>query len=274
MADYKAPLREMNFLLYEVFAADQLWARLPRLAETVDRDTADAILQEMAKLAANTLDPINRSGDEEGCHWNDGAVSTPKGFPEAYATYCEGGWGALLGNPEYGGMGMPKMLGAQMEEMITAANISFALYPILTAGACLAIDAHGSEELKQRYLPKMYEGSWAGAMDLTEPHAGTDLGMIRSKAEPQADGSYRISGSKIFITGGEHDLSENIIHLVLAKLPDAPAGPRGISLFLVPKFLPNEDGGLGERNAVSCGSIEHKMGIKASATCAMNYDGA
>ncbi|WOX07101.1 acyl-CoA dehydrogenase C-terminal domain-containing protein [Microbulbifer pacificus] len=274
MAEYKAPLREMNFLLHEVFEADKLWARLPALADVADRDTADAILEEMAKLAANTLDPINRSGDEEGCHWNDGVVTTPAGFPEAYATYCEGGWGALVGNPEFGGMGMPKTLGAQVEEMICAANISFALYPVLTNGACLAIDAHGSDELKQKYLPNMYAGTWAGAMDLTEPHAGTDLGIIRTKAEPQEDGSYSITGSKIFITGGDHDLSENIIHLVLAKLPDAPKGPKGISLFLVPKIMVNEDGSLGERNAVSCGSIEHKMGIKASATCAMNFDGA
>ena len=274
MADYKAPLREMNFLLHEVFAADQLWARLPGLEGAVDRETADAILEEMAKLAANTLDPINRSGDEEGCQWSEGVVTTPEGFKEAYATFCEGGWGSLLGNPEYGGMGMPKMLGAQVEEMINSANISFALYPVLTAGACLALDAHGSEELKQKYLPKMYEGTWAGAMDLTEPHAGTDLGIIRTKAEPQDDGSYSITGSKIFITGGDQDLSENIVHLVLAKLPDAPKGPKGISLFLVPKYLVNEDGSVGERNAVNCGSIEHKMGIKASATCAMNFDGA
>jgi len=274
MADYKAPLREMNFLLHEVFEADKLWARLPALAESADRETADAILEEMAKLAANTLDPINRSGDEEGCHWNDGVVTTPEGFREAYATYCEGGWGALVGNPEFGGMGMPKMLGAQVEEMLCSANISFALYPVLTNGACLALDAHGSDELKEKYLPNMYAGTWAGAMDLTEPHAGTDLGIIRTKAEPQDDGSYSITGSKIFITGGEHDLSENIIHLVLAKLPDAPKGPKGISLFLVPKILVNDDGSLGERNGVSCGSIEHKMGIKASATCAMNYDGA
>ncbi|MEW5249140.1 acyl-CoA dehydrogenase C-terminal domain-containing protein [Microbulbifer sp. 2201CG32-9] len=274
MADYKAPLREMHFLLHEVFAADQLWARLPGLADTVDRDTAEAILAEMAKLAANTLDPINRSGDEEGCQWQDGAVSTPGGFREAYATFCEGGWGALLGNPEYGGMGMPKMLGAQVEEMINAANISFALYPVLTNGACLAIDTHASEALKAQYLPKMYQGTWAGAMDLTEPHAGTDLGIIRTRAEPRDDGSYKITGNKIFITGGEQDLAENIVHLVLAKLPDAPPGPRGISLFLVPKFLPDDQGNVGERNAVHCGSIEHKMGIKASATCAMNFDGA
>ncbi|WP_413664200.1 acyl-CoA dehydrogenase C-terminal domain-containing protein [Microbulbifer sp. JMSA004] len=274
MADYKAPLREMNFLLHEVFAAEKLWAELPGLAGAVDRETADAILEEMAKLAANTLDPINRTGDEEGCQWNDGVVTTPKGFKEAYATFCEGGWGGLLGNPEYGGMGMPKMLGAQVEEMINASNISFALYPVLTNGACLAIDAHASDALKEKYLPKMYEGTWAGAMGLTEPHAGTDLGIIRTKAEPRGDGSFSISGSKIFITGGDQDLSENIIHLVLAKLPDAPKGPRGISLFLVPKYKVNEDNSIGEHNDVNCGSIEHKMGIKASATCAMNFDGA
>ncbi|MDP5210926.1 acyl-CoA dehydrogenase C-terminal domain-containing protein [Microbulbifer sp. 2205BS26-8] len=274
MADYKAPLREMHFLLHEVFAAEKLWAELPQLSGAVDRETADAILEEMAKLAANTLDPINRSGDEEGCHWRDGEVTTPAGFKEAYATFCAGGWGALLGNPEYGGMGMPKMLGAQVEEMLNAANISFALYPVLTNGACLAIDAHASETLKRKYLPKMYEGTWAGAMDLTEPHAGTDLGIIRTRAEPREDGSYCITGNKIFITGGDQDLSENIIHLVLAKLPDAPKGPRGISLFLVPKYTMNEDGSVGESNNVRCGSIEHKMGIKASATCAMNFDGA
>ncbi|WP_299944740.1 acyl-CoA dehydrogenase C-terminal domain-containing protein [uncultured Microbulbifer sp.] len=274
MADYKAPLREMHFLLHEVFAAEKLWAELPQLAGAVDRETADAILEEMAKLAANTLDPINRTGDEEGCHWRDGEVTTPAGFKEAYATFCAGGWGALLGNPEYGGMGMPKMLGAQVEEMLNAANISFALYPVLTNGACLAIDAHASETLKRKYLPRMYEGIWAGAMDLTEPHAGTDLGMIRTRAEPCEDGSYRITGSKLFITGGDQDLSENIIHLVLAKLPDAPKGPKGISLFLVPKYKVHENGSLGEHNNVSCGSIEHKMGIKASATCAMNFDGA
>lgn len=274
MTEYKAPLREINFLLHEVFSAEQLWAQLPELADKIDRETADAILEEIARIASNTLEPLNRSGDEEGCHWQDGRVTTPKGFTEAYAIYRQGGWCGLLGNPTFGGMGMPKMLGAQMEEITTAANVSFSLYPTLTAGACLAIDTHGSTELKQRYLPKMYQGIWSGAMDLTEAHAGTDLGLIRTKAVPQADGSYALNGSKIFITGGDHDLTENIIHLVLAKLPDAPAGPRGISLFLVPKFIPNEDGSLGERNAVNCGSIEKKMGIKASATCTMHFDGA
>ncbi|GLE64594.1 TPA: acyl-CoA dehydrogenase C-terminal domain-containing protein [Pseudomonas aeruginosa] len=274
MPEYNAPLRDMRFLLNDVFDAPALWQRLPRLAERIDADTADAILEEAAKVTGSLLAPLNRSGDEEGAQWQDGAVRTPAGFREAYATYAEGGWVGLTGNPAHGGMGMPKMLAVQFEEMMYAANASFSLYSTLSAGACLALDAHGSEELKNRYLPNMYAGTWAGSMCLTEPHAGTDLGIIRTKAEPQADGSYRISGTKIFITGGEQDLTENIIHLVLAKLPDAPAGSRGISLFLVPKFLVGDDGALGARNAVHCGSIEHKMGIKASATCVMNFDGA
>ncbi|WP_447900253.1 acyl-CoA dehydrogenase C-terminal domain-containing protein [Pseudomonas aeruginosa] len=274
MPEYNAPLRDMRFLLNDVFDAPALWQRLPRLAERIDADTADAILEEAAKVTGGLLAPLNRSGDEEGAQWQDGAVRTPAGFREAYATYAEGGWVGLTGNPAHGGMGMPKMLAVQFEEMMYAANASFSLYSTLSAGACLALDAHGSEELKNRYLPNMYAGTWAGSMCLTEPHAGTDLGIIRTKAEPQADGSYRISGTKIFITGGEQDLTENIIHLVLAKLPDAPAGSRGISLFPVPKFLVGDDGALGARNAVHCGSIEHKMGIKASATCVMNFDGA
>ncbi|HFQ8142708.1 TPA: acyl-CoA dehydrogenase C-terminal domain-containing protein [Pseudomonas aeruginosa] len=274
MPEHNAPLRDMRFLLNDVFDAPALWQRLPRLAERIDADTADAILEEAAKVTGGLLAPLNRSGDEEGAQWQDGAVRTPAGFREAYATYAEGGWVGLTGNPAHGGMGMPKMLAVQFEEMMYAANASFSLYSTLSAGACLALDAHGSEELKNRYLPNMYAGTWAGSMCLTEPHAGTDLGIIRTKAEPQADGSYRISGTKIFITGGEQDLTENIIHLVLAKLPDAPAGSRGISLFLVPKFLVGDDGALGARNAVHCGSIEHKMGIKASATCVMNFDGA
>ncbi|KSE99755.1 acyl-CoA dehydrogenase [Pseudomonas aeruginosa] len=274
MPEYNAPLRDMRFLLNDVFDAPALWQRLPRLAERIDADTTDAILEEAAKVTGGLLAPLNRSGDEEGAQWQDGAVRTPAGFREAYATYAEGGWVGLTGNPAHGGMGMPKMLAVQFEEMMYAANASFSLYSTLSAGACLALDAHGSEELKNRYLPNMYAGTWAGSMCLTEPHAGTDLGIIRTKAEPQADGSYRISGTKIFITGGEQDLTENIIHLVLAKLPDAPAGSRGISLFLVPKFLVGDDGALGARNAVHCGSIEHKMGIKASATCVMNFDGA
>ncbi|MHA6495088.1 acyl-CoA dehydrogenase C-terminal domain-containing protein [Pseudomonas borbori] len=274
MADYKAPLRDMRFVLNEVFEVSKLWAELPALAEVVDEETASAILEEAGKITAGVVAPLNRSGDEEGCSWSNGAVTTPAGFPEAYKSYAEGGWVGVGGDPLFGGMGMPKVISAQVEEMVNSANLSFGLYPMLTAGACLSINAHASEELKEKYLPNMYAGTWAGSMCLTEPHAGTDLGIIRTKAEPQADGSYKVSGTKIFITGGEHDLTENIIHLVLAKLPDAPAGPKGISLFLVPKFMVNADGSLGEHNALSCGSIEHKMGIKGSATCVMNFDGA
>ncbi|MBS7691591.1 acyl-CoA dehydrogenase C-terminal domain-containing protein [Pseudomonas lalucatii] len=264
----------MRFVLNEVFEVSKLWAELPALAEVVDEDTANAILEEAGKVTAGVVAPLNRSGDEEGCSWDNGAVRTPAGFPAAYRTYAEGGWVGVGGDPRFGGMGMPKVISAQVEEMVNSANLSFGLYPMLTAGACLSLNAHASEELKEKYLPNMYAGTWAGSMCLTEPHAGTDLGIIRTKAEPQADGSYRISGTKIFITGGEHDLTENIIHLVLAKLPDAPAGPKGISLFLVPKFMVGADGSLGEHNSLSCGSIEHKMGIKASSTCVMNFDGA
>ncbi|WP_047306376.1 acyl-CoA dehydrogenase C-terminal domain-containing protein [Pseudomonas fluorescens] len=274
MADYKAPLRDMRFVLNEVFEVAKLWAQLPALAETVDAETVEAILEEAGKVTARSIAPLSRAGDEEGCHWNDTVVTTPQGFTQAYQTYAEGGWVGVGGDPEFGGMGMPKAVSAQVEEMVNSASLAFGLYPMLTAGACLSIHAHASEELKATYLPNMYAGVWAGSMCLTEPHAGTDLGIIRTKAEPRADGSYAISGTKIFITGGEHDLTENIIHLVLAKLPDAPAGPKGISLFLVPKFLVNADGSLGERNPVSCGSIEHKMGIQASATCVMNFDQA
>ncbi|HDZ56924.1 MAG TPA: acyl-CoA dehydrogenase [Pseudomonas xinjiangensis] len=274
MADYKAPLRDIRFVLNEVFEADQLWQSLPGLNGAIDAETADAMLEEAGKITSQIIAPLNRSGDEEGAKWEAGVVTTPAGFKQAYATYAEGGWVGLGGNPEFGGLGMPKTLGVQVEEMVYGANNSFALYPALTAGCCLALDAHGSDELKQTYLPNLYAGTWAGTMCLTEPHCGTDLGIIRTKAVPQADGSYAVSGTKIFITGGEHDLTDNIIHLVLAKLPDAPAGPKGISLFLVPKFLVNADGSLGEHNPVSCGSIEHKMGIKASATCVMNFDGA
>lgn len=274
MSDYKAPLRDMRFVLNEVFDVSKLWAQLPSLADVVDEDSANAILEEAAKITAGIVAPLNRSGDEEGCTWNNGAVKTPAGFPEAYKTYAEGGWVGIGGDPLFGGMGMPKVISAQVEEMVNSANLSFGLYSMLTAGACLSINAHANEELKEKYLPNMYAGVWTGSMCLTEPHAGTDLGTIRTKAAPQADGSYKISGTKIFITGGEHDLSENIIHLVLAKLPDAPAGPKGISLFLVPKFMVNAEGLLGEHNALSCGSIEHKMGIKASSTCVMNFDGA
>ncbi|UVM57762.1 acyl-CoA dehydrogenase C-terminal domain-containing protein [Pseudomonas sp. B21-012] len=274
MPEFNAPLRDMRFVLHEVFHGPALWARLPTLAERVDADTADAILEEAAKITSQLIAPLNRSGDEQGVAFEAGGVRTPDGFRQAWQTYRDGGWVGLAGNPEFGGLGMPKMLAVQFEEMLYAANCSFSLYSALSAGCCLAIDAHASEALKASYLPALYSGQWAGTMCLTEPHAGTDLGIIRSKAEPQADGSYKVSGTKIFITGGDQDLTENIIHLVLAKLPDAPAGPKGISLFLVPKRLVNADGSLGASNSVSCGSLEHKMGIKASATCVMNFDGA
>ncbi|EIF42690.1 acyl-CoA dehydrogenase domain-containing protein [gamma proteobacterium BDW918] len=274
MAQYKAPLKDMNFLLHDVFKVETFWKSLNAIQEVVDREISDAILNEAAKVMEGVVAPLNREGDEEGASWNEGEVIAPSGFKEAYQTFCEGGWNGLGGNPVYGGMGMPKMLTAQVEEMVQASSMSFGLAPMLTAGACLSINAHGSDELKQKYLPNMYSGTWSGAMDLTEPHAGTDLGIIRTKAEENGDGSYAITGTKIFITWGEHDMADNIIHLVLAKLPDAPAGAKGISLFLVPKILVNDDGSLGERNKVSCGSIEKKMGIKGSATCVMNFDGA
>ncbi|MYM64267.1 acyl-CoA dehydrogenase C-terminal domain-containing protein [Pseudomaricurvus sp. HS19] len=274
MADYKAPLRDIRFVLNEVFDAPALWAQLPALQELVDGETADAILEEAAKLIEQEIAPLNRESDEHGSSWEDGVVTEPEGFKAAYEAFCEGGWNGLGGNPEYGGMGMPKMLTAQVEEMLQSGSMSFGLAPMLTAGACLSINAHGSDTLKETYLPNMYSGVWSGAMDLTEPHAGTDLGIIRTRAEDNGDGSYSITGTKIFITWGEHGMAENIIHLVLAKLPDAPPGPKGISLFLVPKFMVNDDGSLGERNQFSCGSIEKKMGIKGSATCVMNYDGA
>lgn len=267
-------MRDMQFLLHEVFNAEQLWSSMPAVAELIDKDTADAILSEGAKLTAEVIAPLNRNSDEQGATWSNGDVSTPDGFDKAYQLYCDGGWGALSGDPEYGGMGMPKMLQSFVEEMTQSASISFALYPMLTAGASLALSAHASTEMKQTYLENMYSGKWAGTMCLTEPHAGSDLGIMSSKAEVLADGSFALSGTKIFITGGEQDLTENIIHLVLAKIPGAPEGPRGISMFVVPKFLINDDGSIGARNTVTCGSIEHKMGIKGSATCVMNFDGA
>lgn len=274
MSNYFAPLRDMRFVMYEVFKGAEQWSQWSATQDLIDQVTADAILEESAKLASKTIAPLNRPGDEEGCQWQDSTVTTPKGFKDAFKVFAEGGWIGLTGNPEYGGMGMPKMLGAQFDEMLCSASLSFILYPGLTSGACLALEAHGSDKLKSQYLEKMYTGEWAGTMCLTEAHCGTDLGIIRTKAEPQDDGSYTVSGTKIFITGGEHDLTENIIHLVLAKLPDAPAGPKGISMFLVPKYLINDNDSLGERNQLTCGSIEQKMGIKASATCVMNFDGA
>lgn len=273
MTTYKAPLDDIRFLMTDVFNMENFWSRLS-CSDDLDWSTADAILEEGSKICEQVIGPLNRESDEEGCHWNGGDVISPKGFKEAYDTFCEGGWGSLGGNVEYGGMGMPKTLVAAVEEMVQGASISFGLAPMLTAGACLALDAHGCDELKSMYLPNMYSGKWSGAMDLTEPHSGTDLGIIRTKATPLDDGSYQLTGTKIFITWGDHDMAENIVHLVLAKLPDAPAGSKGISLFLVPKILVSPTGELGERNGVSCGSLEKKMGIKGSATCVMNFDSA
>ncbi|RUO55253.1 acyl-CoA dehydrogenase C-terminal domain-containing protein [Pseudidiomarina homiensis] len=273
MADYRVPREDMQFLLQDVFRVDQDWARFPALNE-VDMDMASAIIDEAAKLAEGLIAPHARAADEEGVRFNDSVVTTPANYRENYQQLAAGGWVGVTANPEFGGMGLPKVVSAQYEEMLCAADISFSLYPGLTAGAIITLDAYASDALKQLYLPKMTSGEWTGTMCLTEPHAGTDLGIIRTKAEPQEDGTFAISGTKIFITGGEHDLTDNIVHLVLAKLPDAPAGSKGISLFLVPKFLPDADGNPGERNAVKCGSIEHKMGIHASATCVMNFDGA
>lgn len=274
MPTYRAPRQDIDFLLNDVFQADQLFSSMPG-TQDASADLTSAIVDEAAKIAEGLLAPINQSGDQEGCRYDDGVVTTPKGFQQAYNAYAEGGWAGLTGETAYGGQGMPKTLSALIEEMSFAANSSFALFTILTTGATLTLSQHGSDELKQRYLPKMYAGTWTGTMCLTEPHAGTDLGMIKTRAVPCEDGSFKLTGTKIFITGGEHDLAENIIHLVLAKLPDAPAGPRGISLFLVPKMAVDENGELtGASNGVRCGSIEHKMGIKASPTCVMNFDEA
>lgn len=273
MPSYKAPTRDLQFLMFDVFNLENFWSQL-NLPGEVDRAMAEAILEEAGKICEEVLFPLNREADEEGCSLENGEVKAPAGFKEAYETFCSGGWCGLGGNPEYDGMGMPKSLAAAVEEMVQGASMAWGLAPMLTAGACLALDAHGSDELKALYLPKMYSGQWSGAMDLTEPHAGTDLGLIRTKAEAMEDGSYAITGTKIFITWGEHDMAENIVHLVLAKLPDAPAGTKGISMFLVPKYLPDDSGNLGERNALQCGALEKKMGIKASATCVMNFDGA
>ena len=248
MQVYKAPLRDMRFLLNEVYGIGDLTSELG--FEDVNEELVDAILEEAAKLSEQVLLPLNASGDAEGCHYENGVVRTPKGFPEAYRAFREGGWTSVCSDPEYGGQGLPESVGKAVEEMTCSSNMSFGLYPGLTHGATLAIRAYASDELKQRFLPKMIDGTWSGTMCLTEAHCGTDLGMLRTKAVPNEDGSYNLTGSKIFISSGEHDLTENIIHLVLARLPDAPKGVKGISLFLVPKLLPGADGKPGARNGV------------------------
>ncbi|MBV1909690.1 MAG: acyl-CoA dehydrogenase [Kangiellaceae bacterium] len=270
---YKAPLADMNFLVNDVFKLQDSLADIPEFGD-FDSELYSAVLEEAAKFSENVLFPINRNGDEQECHFKNGQVTTPDGFKEAYQEYASCGWQGVSGDPDYGGQGLPKTINLLTEEMVYATNTSFCLYSSLTSGAYQAIHAHASEELKRTYLPPMLEGRWAGAMGLTEPHAGSDLGLIKTKAVSNKDGSFQITGTKIFITGGEHDLTENIIHLVLAKLPGAPEGPRGISLFLVPKVNVDKSGNLLDINEVSCGSIEHKMGIKGSATCVMNFDNA
>jgi alkylation response protein AidB-like acyl-CoA dehydrogenase len=272
MQIYKAPLRDMRFVLHELHDSAALTQL--RGLQDVSPDLMDHILEEAAKVAEEVLLPINASGDEAGCVLENGVVRTPKGFKEAYDTFRDGGWTALSADPRYGGQGLPESLNKLIEEMSCSANLAFGLYPGLTHGAYQAIVSHATEELKDAYLPKMVDGTWSGTMCLTEAHCGTDLGMLRTRAVPQADGSYRVSGSKIFISAGEHDLTENIIHLVLARLPDAPPGTRGISLFLVPKFIPTTDGGPGARNGVVCTALEHKMGIRASATCQLTFGDA
>jgi butyryl-CoA dehydrogenase len=272
MTQYQPPLRDYQFINNELLDPARLQA-LPG-CEEFDSDLINAVLEEAGKFCAEVLFPINRSGDEEGCHFEDGEVRTPAGFKEAYQQYAEAGWCGLGCNPQDGGQGLPNSVTFLVQEMSTASNLSFAMYPGLAHGAYSAIEAHGDEALKRIYLPKLADGSWAGTMCLTEPHSGTDLGLVRTKALPQDDGSYKLTGTKIFISGGEQDLTENIIHLVLARLPDAPSGIKGISLFIVPKRLPDENGDAGESNGVVCGAIEHKMGIKASSTCVMNFDDA
>lgn len=272
MPTYKAPLDDIRFLLNDVHNVAQL-AALPGYAEATP-DVIEAVLIEGAKICETVLFPLNQSGDTEGVHYENGVVKTPSGFKDAYTQYTAGGWTGLAADPAYGGQGLPESVRFVMEEMLCSANLSFGMYPGLSHGACSALLSHGSDELKQRYLPKLIDGSWGGTMCLTEAQAGTDLGIIATKAESNGDGTYAINGTKIFISAGEHDLTDNIVHLVLAKLPGAPGGTKGISMFLVPKFVPNADGSNGRANGVTCGSIEHKMGIKASATCVINFENA
>lgn len=272
MAQYRPPLRDFQFIYHELFEPERLQA-LPG-CEEFDGDLVNAVLEEAGKLCSEVLFPLNRSGDEEGCRLEGGEVRTPAGFKEAYRQFADGGWTAIACDPRDGGQGLPNAVTLAVEEMSCASNLAFAMYPGLAHGAYSAIDVHGEEALKRLYLPRLADGSWAGTMCLTEPQCGTDLGLIRTKAVAQGDGSYKLTGTKIFISGGEQDLTENIVHLVLARLPDAPAGIKGISLFLVPKFLPDEGGEVGERNGVVCSAIEHKMGIKASSTCVLNFEGA
>jgi alkylation response protein AidB-like acyl-CoA dehydrogenase len=275
MPAYTPPLRDMKFVLHELFKVTDDLRQLPRHAE-IDADTINAVLEEGGRFAAELLFPLNITGDQQGCTLDKSThtVTAPDGFKQAYAQYVEGGWPSLSVDPEFGGQGLPLVLNQCFYEMMNSANQAWTMYPGLSHGALECLHAHGTAQQKQLYLPKLTSGEWTGTMCLTEPHCGTDLGMLRTKAEPQADGSYRLTGQKISISAGEHDLAHNIIHLVLARLPDAPAGSKGISLFVVPKILPQADGSLGQRNGIFCTALEHKMGIHGNATCQMNLDGA
>ena len=275
MPSYQAPLRDMQFVLHELLDVTSDFAAMPA-HQDLDADTVNAVLDEAGKFASEVLTPTNMVGDSQGCVLDRATheVRTPDGFKAAYEQYCAGGWAALSCDPAYGGQGLPVVVNQCLYEMLNSANQAWTMYPGLTHGAYSALSAHGSDEQKQTYLPKLTSGEWTGTMCLTEPHCGTDLGLLRSKAEPQADGTYRITGQKIFISSGEHDMAPNIVHLVLARLPDAPPGTKGISLFAVPKFAVNADGSLGERNAIFCSGLEEKMGIHGNSTCQMTLEGA
>ncbi|MEZ5730549.1 MAG: acyl-CoA dehydrogenase family protein, partial [Burkholderiaceae bacterium] len=274
MARYTPPIRDMQFVLHELLEVETDLRRIPAHAE-LGRDLIDQVLEEGGKFCSEVLFPLNRPADEAGCQRaDDGTVTTPAGFREAWRQFCDAGWPTLTCDPEFGGQGLPSVVGLAFQEMMNSASQAFTMYPGLTHGAYDCLHAHGTPAQRAQFLPRLVSGEWTGTMCLTEPHCGTDLGLLRSRATPQADGSYRITGNKIFISSGEHDLAENIVHLVLARLPDSPSGTKGISLFIVPKFLPDADGNPGDRNAVSCSRIEEKMGIHANATCAMDFDEA
>jgi len=272
MASYNAPLREIEFVLNDVLNVGQL-AKLPAFADATP-DTLIGLIEEAAKLVQEEIAPLNASGDQQGCKWNNGEVKVPDGMPEAYKLYWQAGWVGLCNPTEYGGQGLPYTLSKVVDEILCSGNVAFALYPGLTMGCFEAILANASDELKQTYLPKLGTGEWTGTMCMTEPQAGSDLASVKTRATPNEDGSYSLEGGKIFITSGEHTMVENIIHFTLARLPDAPSGIKGLSTFVVPKFLVNKDGSLGERNKVTCSAIEHKMGIHGSCTCSMQFDGA
>ncbi len=272
MLEYKAPIRDITFVMQELLGCEAHYQELGYQDATVDM--IDAIVVEAAKFTEQVIAPLNQIGDQQGCQWNDGVVTTPDGFKEAYQQYVEGGWPTLSQSEEFGGQGLPHSLNAAIAEMMVSANHSFTMYPGLSHGALATVEAHGTDEQKAMFMPRLVDGNWTGTMCLTEPHCGTDLGMLRTKAELNDDGSYSLTGTKIFISAGEHDLSDNIVHIVIARIPGSPEGTKGISLFIVPKFNVNSDGTIADRNGVSCGSIEHKMGINANATCVINFDSA